>query len=95
MMTNQHPMIPTNEQFAEWDAEYFDGERQNFDFMMLTAFQAGADRQLEQVIDWIRENLYWVEEDGSIRYLSGECVTIDHHQIIDDLKKAMRPQEES
>ena len=57
--------------------------------------RAAADWQLEQVIDWIRENLYWVEEDGSIRYLSGECVTIDHHQIIDDLKKAMRPQEES
>jgi len=53
-----HPLLPTQEQFAKWDSEYFDeegenGERQNFDFMMLTAFQAGADQQLEQVIKWL------------------------------------------
>ena len=52
-----HPVLPTQEQFAEWDSEYFDGERQNFDVMMIKAFQAGADRQLEQVIDWIETYL--------------------------------------
>lgn len=57
--------------------------------------RAAADWQLEQVIKWLYDNLYWVEEDGSLRYLSGEMVSIDHHQIIDDLKAAMRPQEES
>ena len=94
-----HPVLPTQEQFAEWDSEYFDGERQNFDVMMSKAFQAGADWQLEQVFEWLYDNLYLVEEDGSIRYLDtinnyGEHVAIDRHQIIDDLEAAMRPQED-
>ena len=41
-MTEQHPMLPTQQQFTEWDSEYFDGEGQNFDVMMMKAFQAGA-----------------------------------------------------
>ena len=50
-MTDQNSILPTQEQFAEWDTLYFDGERQNFDYMMLKAFQSGADRRLEQVIE--------------------------------------------
>ena len=80
-MTN-HPVLPTQEQFAEWDTLYFDGERQNFDYMMLKAFQAGADRRLEQVIEWLGEY---------------ETIGLEEHdlvvRLIHDLKKAMRPQE--
>ena len=90
-----HPVLPTQEQFAEWDSEYFDGERQNFDVMMSKAFQAGADWQLEQVIKWLGENLYWEEEDGSVRYVYGNgFASICTTEVIADLKKAMRPQEE-
>ena len=77
-----HPVLPTQEQFDEWDSEYFDGERQNFDYMMLKAFQAGADRRLEQVIEWLGEY---------------ETIGLEEHdlvvRLIHDLKKAMRPQE--
>ena len=55
--------------------------------------RAAADWQLEQVIEWIRENLSWVEEDGSYRYLNHyECM--DQEKVISHLKKAMRPQED-
>ena len=83
-MTNQHPMLPTQEQFTEWDSEYFDGKRQNFDIMMIKAFQAGADKRLEQVIECLKEY---------------ETIGLEEHDLvvclIHDLKKAMRPQEES
>lgn len=90
-MTDQHPMLPTQEQFTEWDSEYFDGERQNFDIMMIKAFQAGADKRLEQVIEWIR-NYPWVGSDCPIYDFEDEQ---DRSLLIADLKKAMRPQEES
>lgn len=51
-MNHQHPMLPTQEQFNEWDSEYFDGEGQNFDIMMIKAFQAGADKRLEQLLEY-------------------------------------------
>ena len=56
------PILPTQEQFAEWDTLYFDGERQNFDYMMLKAFQAGADSQLEQVLKFMEENGFGIRK---------------------------------
>jgi hypothetical protein len=93
-----HPMLPTQEQFAEWDSQYFDGEGQNFDFMMLKAFQAGADCQLEQVIEWLSYNLgiFEMEDERYIYikedFLSNTCINED--KVIEDLKKAMRPQQQ-
>ena len=90
-----HPMIPTQEQFAEWDAEYFDGERQNFDFMMLTAFQAGADRQLEQVEKSVERKLKDWRESGyaDANRLSGYTAdTIE--SFFEDIMQAMRPQQQ-
>ena len=92
-----HPMLPTQEQFAEWDSEYFDGEGQNFDVMMIKAFQAGSDWQLKEVIKWLAENLGIVDEFP--RYMwntcEGECALIDQGKVITDLGKAMRPQEDN
>ena len=85
-----HPMIPTQEQFAEWDAEYFDGERQNFDFMMLTAFQAGADRQLKQVIEWL--NIGYQTDPNLSREVKQRG---GFKAIAIALEKAMRPQEDN
>ena len=88
-MTDQHPMLPTQEQFTEWDSEYFD-ENQNFDVMMIKAFQSGADLQLEQVIEWLLcASLY------DYLYLWDEGAEIKKDELIADLKKEMRPQEDS
>ena len=75
-----HPALPTQEQFAEWDSEYFDGERQNFDVMMIKAFQAGADWQLEQVIKWLKATKSTVKLCPSL--------------LADQLEQTMRPQED-
>ena len=82
-MTDQNSILPTQEQFAEWDTLYFDGERQNFDYMMLKAFQAGADRQLEQVIE------QWEEVNDSNK------TDIEVIREFDKRLRAMRPQEDN
>ena len=81
---NYSPLLPTQEQFAKWDSEYFDGERENFDIMMIKAFQSGADRQLEQVIDWFRK--YPTPDLETYAVIT---------QIAIDLEKAMRQQEDT
>ena len=56
--------------------------------------QTAADWQLEQVIELLRENLYYIQEDGLVRYVYGDdFATIASHEVITDLKQAMRPQE--
>ena len=92
------PMLPTQEQFAEWDTLYFDGERQNFDYMMLKAFQSGADLQLEQVIEWLQANLWLYDDETGPMYIKEDFLSdkvIDEEKVIEDLKKAMRPQEDN
>ena len=84
-MTNQPPMLPTQEQFAEWDSEYFDGERQNFDSMMLKAFQAGANQQLEQVKERVKSNLKVWRRSG---YIAGADAVEDFfEEIMQAMKK--------
>tara|TARA_B100001175_G_scaffold212706_1_gene180663 strand:+ start:877 stop:1101 length:225 start_codon:yes stop_codon:yes gene_type:complete len=51
------------------------------------AMQAAADWQLEQVMKWIDKNISNYTDDD---YL-GDCEPL--HKLQDDLKKAMRPQE--
>ena len=90
-----HPLLPTQEQFAKWDSEYFDeegenGERQNFDFMMLTAFQAGADQQLEQVIEWL--NIGYQTDPNLSREVKQRG---GFKAIAIALEKAMRQQEDN
>ena len=60
--------------------------------------RASADWQLERVIEWLQANL-WLHDDetGSI-YIKKDFLSdlvINEELIIEDLKKAMRPQEES
>ena len=84
-----HPVLPTQEQFAEWDSEYFDGERQNFDVMMSKAFQAGADWQLKKVLEWLDEQgYYFVETDGEGNFLDNPEPNLE---LMTRLMKAMRP----
>ena len=79
------PILPTQEQFAEWDSEYFDGERQNFDVMMIKAFQAGADWQLERDAEHFAK--YLVKHFG----LAPEIADLRAEWF----KEEMRPQEDN
>ena len=50
--------------------------------------RAAADWQLEQVFEWIKDRMYeYVYED-----YCGPCC--DENRLLDDLKKAMRPQQQ-
>jgi hypothetical protein len=45
-MTDQHPITPPFELLKQWEDDWFD-ERENVDVLLLQAFQAGADQELE------------------------------------------------
>ena len=59
--------------------------------------RATADWQLEQVIEWIRGNLMKHDFHEGYAYLYDDCsnAEIEVDLVVKDLKKAMRPQEES
>ena len=45
-MTDQHFITPPPELLKQWEDDWFD-ERENVDVLLLQAFQAGADQELE------------------------------------------------
>lgn len=47
-----HPIIPPLELLKHWEDQHFD-EGENYDVMLIEAYQAGADRQLEQDARWL------------------------------------------
>ena len=51
-MTEQHPMIPPLELLKRWEDLHFD-EGENYDVMLIQAYQAGADAELEACCEWI------------------------------------------
>jgi hypothetical protein len=52
-MTNQqHPMVPPNILLNSWESDWFD-ERENVDVLLIQAYQAGADAELEACVQWL------------------------------------------
>jgi len=48
------------------------------------------------LIEWLTENLCYIQEDGLVRYVYGDgFATIATHEVVRDLKKAMLPQEDN
>jgi hypothetical protein len=41
-----HPVLPSAQQLSEWETEFLD-EVENLDVLLIRAFQAGADQELE------------------------------------------------
>ena len=62
---------------------------------MRAAYDKGAADRLEQVIEWIRENLMKHDFHEGYAYLYDDCsnAEIEVDLVVKDLKKAMRPQE--
>lgn len=89
-MTEHHTQFkvkhPLNDEtvFSIWK------ENADYQSTVKTLTRAGADWQLKQVIEWIKNEL------GSGGYLQPKGYyghEIDVDDVIEDLKKAMRPQE--
>ena len=49
---DNHPAIPPADQLKQWEDLWFD-ELEHADVLLIRAFQAGADQELEACIDWI------------------------------------------
>lgn len=52
MTNNNHPITPSLELLKHWEDQHFD-EGENYDVMLIQAYQAGADQQLEQAAKWL------------------------------------------
>jgi hypothetical protein len=56
-MTNQsHPITPATELLRHWEDQHFE-EGENYDVMLIQAYQAGADQELEACCEWVLSNL--------------------------------------
>ena len=54
-MTEQmHPMVPPNILLNNWESDWFN-ERENVDVLLIQAYQAGADAELEACCEWLSE----------------------------------------
>ncbi len=52
-MTEQmHPMVPPNILLNNWESDWFN-ERENVDVLLVQAYQAGADAELEACCEWM------------------------------------------
>ena len=51
-MTQQHPMVPPNILLNNWESDWFN-ERENVDVLLIQAYQAGADAELDACVKWL------------------------------------------
>jgi len=64
-MTEQHPITPPSELLKQWEDDWFE-EREHADVLLIQAFQAGADQELEACCDWFQDFYKletWMERD--------------------------------
>jgi hypothetical protein len=52
MTDNNHPITPPLELLKYWEDQHFD-EGENYDVMLIQAYQAGADQELEACCEWL------------------------------------------
>ena len=60
-----HPAIPPADQLKKWEDKWFD-EEEHPDVLLIQAFQAGADQELEACCEWFQEfykTQFWVKHD--------------------------------
>jgi hypothetical protein len=53
---DHHPAIPTSDQLKKWEDKWFD-EEEHPDVLLIQAFQAGADQELEACCQWLANAL--------------------------------------
>lgn len=51
-MIEQHPITPPLELIKHWEEQHFD-EGENYDVMLIQAYQTGADHELEACCEWL------------------------------------------
>ena len=86
-MTDQHPLTDS---FLQSYYKYGDGPYDE------DQMRDVADRQLDQVIEWMEVNLMKHDFYEGYAYLYDDCsqAYIREEELLEDLREAMRPQEE-
>ena len=57
-----HPAIPPSDQLKKWEDKWFD-EEEHPDVLLIQAFQAGADQELEACCEYLVRCAQWEPED--------------------------------
>ena len=52
MTEQQHPMVPPNILLNNWESDWF-AEREHADVLLIQAYQAGADAELDACCEWM------------------------------------------
>ena len=53
---DHHPAIPPSDQLKKWEDKWFD-EEEHPDVLLIQAFQAGADQELEACCEWVESEI--------------------------------------
>lgn len=56
-----HPVVPSGVLLKKWEDQWFD-EQEHADVLLIQAFQAGADQELEACLEWLKVR-HWVEPE--------------------------------
>jgi hypothetical protein len=59
-----HPAIPPADQLKKWEDKWFD-EEEHADVLLIQAFQAGADQELEACVALVND---WAQRLGYLHY---------------------------
>ncbi len=57
MTDNNHPRTPPLELLKYWEDQHFE-EGENYDVMLIQAYQAGADQELEACCEWLKDTAH-------------------------------------
>ncbi len=60
-MLVQHPITPPPELLEHWENQHYE-EGENYDVMLIQAYQAGADQELEACCEWLENQPQWMED---------------------------------
>jgi hypothetical protein len=58
---DHHPAIPPSDLLKKWEDKWFD-EEEHPDVLLIQAFQAGADQELEACFEWLKAK-QWLEPE--------------------------------
>ena len=61
-MTKEHPITPPPDLLKHWEDQHFD-EGENYDVMLIQAYQVGADQELEACCEYLTRCAAWEPED--------------------------------
>ena len=61
-----HPVMPPFDQLKKWEDEWFD-EEEHADVLLVQAFQAGADQELEACCEWLKDFPHFIGIEEQLR----------------------------